>query len=51
MRVKTRKLMYEFSSKKPAVFIDYLTLVQSSELNRGNTHLQLAVIMESLKRW
>ncbi|NEY98790.1 DnaB-like helicase C-terminal domain-containing protein [Heyndrickxia shackletonii] len=35
IRVKTRKLMHEFPSKKPVVFIDYLTLIQSNECYGG----------------
>ncbi|MBB2482358.1 DNA helicase [Bacillus sp. APMAM] len=49
MRAKTRKLMHEFPSKKPIVFIDYLTLIQPSEMYGGNTHLQVTEISKSLK--
>ncbi|NYV68082.1 DNA helicase [Bacillus sp. Gen3] len=49
MRAKTRKLMHEFPSKKPVVFIDYLTLIQSNEFYGGNPHLQVTEISKALK--
>ncbi|MCI1593648.1 DnaB-like helicase C-terminal domain-containing protein [Heyndrickxia oleronia] len=49
MRAKTRKLMHEFPSKKPVVFIDYLTLIQANEFYGGNPHLQVTEISKALK--
>lgn len=49
MRAKTRKLMHDFPSRKPIVFIDYLTLIQSSESYGGNPHLQVTEISKALK--
>ncbi|MCM3569320.1 DnaB-like helicase C-terminal domain-containing protein [Neobacillus mesonae] len=49
MRAKTRKLMHQFPYKKPIIFIDYLTLIQSSQFYGGNAHLQVSEISKSLK--
>ncbi|MCM3454562.1 DNA helicase [Heyndrickxia oleronia] len=49
MRAKLRKLMHEFPSKKPVVFIDYLTLIKSNEFYGGNPHLQVTEISKALK--
>ncbi len=49
MRAKTRKLMSQFPYKKPILFIDYLTLIQSGQAYGGNSHLQVTEISKSLK--
>ncbi|MFC4801721.1 DnaB-like helicase C-terminal domain-containing protein [Neobacillus sp. GCM10023253] len=49
MRAKTRKLMNQFPGKKPILFIDYLTLIQSSQSYGGNAHQQVTEISKSLK--
>jgi replicative DNA helicase len=49
MRAKTRKLMNQFPNKKPIIFIDYLTLIHSSESYGGNAHLQVTEISKSIK--
>ncbi|QCJ42567.1 DNA helicase [Bacillus sp. S3] len=49
MRAKTRKLMHQYPNKKPILFIDYLTLIQSGQLYGGNSHLQVTEISKSLK--
>ncbi|MFB6466819.1 DnaB-like helicase C-terminal domain-containing protein [Cytobacillus sp. Hz8] len=49
MRAKTRKLMHQYPYKKPIIFIDYLTLIHTSEFYGGNTHLQVTEISKSLK--
>ncbi|MBI0577943.1 DNA helicase [Neobacillus cucumis] len=49
MRAKTRKLMHQFPYKKPILFIDYLTLIYSSQFYGGNAHLQVTEISKSLK--
>ncbi|MEH7354821.1 DnaB-like helicase C-terminal domain-containing protein [Neobacillus drentensis] len=49
MRAKTRKLMSQFPHKKPILFIDYLTLIHSSQFYGGNSHLQVTEISKSLK--
>ncbi|MDR7236499.1 replicative DNA helicase [Neobacillus drentensis] len=49
MRAKTRKLMSQFPYKKPVLFIDYLTLIQSGQAYGGNSHLQVSEISKSLK--
>lgn len=49
MRAKTRKLMNQFPYKKPILFIDYLTLIRSSQFYGGNSHLQVTEISKSLK--
>jgi replicative DNA helicase len=49
MRAKTRKLMSQFPYKKPVLFIDYLTLIQSGQPYGGNSHLQVSEISKSLK--
>ncbi|MFZ7942744.1 replicative DNA helicase [Neobacillus sp. 19] len=49
IRAKTRKLMHQYPNKKPILFIDYLTLIQSGQLHGGNTHLQVTEISKSLK--
>jgi replicative DNA helicase len=49
IRAKTRKLMNDFPHRKPILFIDYLTLIRSSQVYGGNTHLQVTEISKSLK--
>ncbi|MEC1525541.1 DnaB-like helicase C-terminal domain-containing protein [Neobacillus niacini] len=49
MRAKTRKMMNQFPHKKPILFIDYLTLIQSSQSYGGNSHSQVTEISKSLK--
>ena len=49
MRAKTRKFMSQFPYKKPILFIDYLTLIMSSQPYGGNSHLQITEISKSLK--
>ncbi|MEH7177918.1 replicative DNA helicase [Neobacillus vireti] len=49
MRAKTRKLMHQFPYKKPILFIDYLTLIRSSQVYGGNSHQQVTEISKSLK--
>lgn len=49
MRAKTRKMMNQFPQKKPILFIDYLTLIQSSQFYGGNSHSQVTEISKSLK--
>jgi replicative DNA helicase len=49
MRAKTRKMINQFPHKKPILFIDYLTLIQSAQFYGGNTHLQVTEISKSLK--
>ncbi|MEH6908558.1 replicative DNA helicase [Neobacillus drentensis] len=49
MRAKMRKLMSQFPYKKPILFIDYLTLIQSGQAYGGNSHLQVSEISKSLK--
>jgi replicative DNA helicase len=49
MRAKTRKMMNQFSHKKPILFIDYLTLIQSSQSYGGNSHSQVTEISKALK--
>ena len=49
MRAKTRKMMHQFPNKKPIIFIDYLTLIHSSQFYGGNSHLQVTEISKSLK--
>ena len=49
MRAKTRKLMSQFPYKKPIIFIDYLTLIHSSQFYGGNSHQQVTEISKSLK--
>jgi replicative DNA helicase len=49
MRAKTRKLMHQFPNKKPIIFIDYLTLIHSSEFYGGNAHMQVTEISRNLK--
>jgi replicative DNA helicase len=49
MRAKTRKLMHQFPYKKPIIFIDYLTLIHSSQFYGGNAHIQVSEISKSLK--
>ncbi|PAD67951.1 DNA helicase [Bacillus sp. 7586-K] len=49
MRSKTRKMKNQFPHKKPIIFIDYLTLIQSGESYGGNSHLQVTEISKSLK--
>lgn len=49
MRAKTRKMINQFPHKKPILFIDYLTLIQSSQFYGGNSHSQVTEISKSLK--
>jgi replicative DNA helicase len=35
IRAKTRKMIHQFPSKKPVIFIDYLTLISSSQVYGG----------------
>jgi replicative DNA helicase len=49
MRAKTRKMMNQFPYKKPILFIDYLTLIHSSQFYGGNSHSQVTEISRSLK--
>jgi replicative DNA helicase len=49
IRAKTRKMMNQFPAKKPILFIDYLTLIQSGQMHGGNSHLQVTEISKSLK--
>lgn len=49
MRAKTRKLIHKFPDKKPVIFIDYLTLIRSSEFYGGNAHMQVTEISKNLK--
>jgi replicative DNA helicase len=49
MRAKTRKLMHQFPYNKPILFIDYLTLITSSQAYGGNSHQQVTEISKSLK--
>lgn len=49
MRAKTRKMMNQFPNRKPILFIDYLTLIQSSQFYGGNSHSQVTEISKSLK--
>jgi replicative DNA helicase len=49
MRAKTRKMMNQFPDKKPILFIDYLTLIQSCQFYGGNSHSQVTEISKSLK--
>ncbi|WP_160724997.1 replicative DNA helicase [Bacillus sp. USDA818B3_A] len=49
IRAKTRKMINQFPSRKPIIFIDYLTLIQSGQSYGGNSHLQVTEISKSLK--
>ncbi|MEH7253204.1 DnaB-like helicase C-terminal domain-containing protein [Neobacillus niacini] len=49
MRAKTRKMIHQFPHKKPIIFIDYLTLIHSSQTSGGNSHHQVTEISKSLK--
>ncbi len=49
MRAKTRKIMNQFPNKKPIILIDYLTLIQASQVYGGNAHIQVTEISKSLK--
>lgn len=49
MRAKTRKVINQFPTKKPIIFIDYLSLIQSSQFYGGNAHLQVTEISRNLK--
>jgi replicative DNA helicase len=49
MRAKTRKMVNQYPYKKPILFIDYLTLIQSGQFYGGNSHLQVTEISKSLK--
>jgi replicative DNA helicase len=49
MRAKTRKMIHRFPYKKPVIFIDYLTLISSSQVYGGNSHQQVTEISKSLK--
>jgi replicative DNA helicase len=49
IRAKTRKLIHQYPDRKPILFIDYLTLIHSSQVNSGNSHMQVTEISKSLK--
>ena len=49
MRAKTRKLLHQFPQRKPIIFIDYLTLISSSQFYGGNSHSPVTEISKSLK--
>jgi replicative DNA helicase len=49
MRAKTRKLINQFPYQKPILFIDYLTLIHSSQFYGGNSHSQVTEISRALK--
>jgi replicative DNA helicase len=49
MRAKTRKVMIQYPNKRPLIFIDYLTLIRSSQPIGGNSHSQVTEISRSLK--
>ena len=49
IRAKTRKMINQFPNRKPILFIDYLTLIQSGQIYGGNSHLQVSEISKSLK--
>jgi replicative DNA helicase len=49
MRAKTRKMMHQFPNQKPILFIDYLTLISSTQAYGGNSHQQVTEISKSLK--
>lgn len=49
IRAKTRKMIHQFPYKKPVIFIDYLTLISSSQVYGGNSHQQVTEISKSLK--
>jgi replicative DNA helicase len=49
MRAKTRKMINQFPYKKPILFIDYLTLIHSSQFYGGNSHSQVTEISRALK--
>jgi replicative DNA helicase len=49
MRAKTRKMMHQYPTLKPIIFIDYLTLIRSTDVYGGNAHLQVTEISRNLK--
>lgn len=49
MRAKIRKMLHLYPDKKPIVFIDYLTLIRTTDSFGGNSHLQVTEISKSLK--
>lgn len=49
MRAKTRKVINQFPDLKPILFIDYLTLIKSSQFYGGNSHSQVTEISRTLK--
>ncbi|MEH7096501.1 replicative DNA helicase [Neobacillus vireti] len=49
IRAKTRKMINQFPNRKPILFIDYLTLIQTCQIYGGNSHLQVTEISKSLK--
>jgi replicative DNA helicase len=49
IRAKTRKMINQFPNKKPILFIDYLTLIRSSQFYGGNSHSKVTEISKSLK--
>lgn len=49
MRAKVRKIVNNYPDKKPIVFIDYLTLIRSSDYFNGNVHYQVSEISRNLK--
>jgi replicative DNA helicase len=42
-------MMHQFPNKKPILFIDYLTLISSTQTYGGNSHQQVTEISKSLK--
>lgn len=48
MRMKVRKMVNQHKGMKPVVFIDYLTLIRSTE-KESNNHLRVSEITKSLK--
>lgn len=49
MRMKIRRTLSEHPGKKPVIFIDYLTLIKSTNFFGGNMHLQVSEIVQELK--
>ncbi|MDQ0232679.1 replicative DNA helicase [Metabacillus malikii] len=49
IRAKARKVIHQYPNKKPILFIDYLTLIQSDKTFGGNAHQQVTDVSESLK--
>ncbi|MCH1627122.1 DnaB-like helicase C-terminal domain-containing protein [Fredinandcohnia sp. SECRCQ15] len=49
IRAKARKMVNQFPNRKPIIFIDYLTLIRSSDFYGGSSHLQVSEISRNLK--